>query len=249
MKEIIKDLLKWYIEKTNVDIYPSKQLKELFAFSICHHIEGMVIDFIMDTQPIPNKLAEELEKVKRDIERNCKHYEKLVKEIGNRFQVDRIKFVFLKGIVLSQTLYKKNYHRSYGDMDILVLEKDIEKVSTILKEKGFQQGDYDKIKKKVILASRKQIVFQRMYTHEIYNFVRIQGGFVENIDINFNFSWNGLEYRQKKAIQGLVENIISSDKILYFNNMYIFNPEDQFIHLCCHLYASPRASRPWSPPS
>lgn len=52
------------------------------------------------------------------------------------FTENEIEYKLLKGSIMKQ-IYPKTYFRAMGDVDILVHVKDLEKVHSLLKEKGF----------------------------------------------------------------------------------------------------------------
>ncbi len=69
--------------------------------------------------------------------------------------------------------YKKDdiVYRDFNDIDILVNKKDTGSVNQILCDLGFQQGRIDK-ENKIVKASRQQIIYMSMSSHQEYKYVR-----------------------------------------------------------------------------
>lgn len=145
-----------------------------------------------------------------------------------------IKFIVLKGFAVMNIFYDSYWNRIYNDIDILINANDITKAEEVLEGIGYIQGKFDEQNKMIVKSSRKEILYQRLYTHQVHEFLKYDE-YVSEIDVNFKFEWVG--YKNKK-------NIISNQ--LAFNNTMPFyyngekflslNYEFLFIHLCCHIY-------------
>ena len=100
-------------------------------------------------------------------------------------------------------------------------------------DNGYQYGV--EIEGEIKSPNREKILFQRYFTHEIYNMVkRVQDKFI-NIDINFRFSWKGIN---DSAISDIKLNDIHKyiEPCLYKEKKYnILSKELFFVHLCCHF--------------
>ena len=169
------------------------------------------------------------------ISKNNENYIAAVNEINTVFKKNCIDFILLKGCALMIKYYKEKFHRSFNDIDFLIDVKDIGKVEEILNQIGYIQGEV--VDGNIIQAKRKDILFQRLNTHEIYHMVKFDNsGFEINIDINFKFAW--VEFG--KSGDSLIKFADTYENIenLPFNNtsIPILNSEYQFVHLCCHLY-------------
>ena len=113
---------------------------------------------------------------------------KTLLELSSYLNDNRIKHAFLKGSVLSSTLYPAGT-RASNDIDILIHPQDISVCEKSLKDMGFIQGEYDYVNNRVIRFSRKEIIFRRMNWGEIASFVKRVGlPGLEYVFIDINFS-------------------------------------------------------------
>lgn len=145
-----------------------------------------------------------------------------------------VKFIVLKGFAVMNTIYDNYWERTYNDIDILINETDINKVENVLKHIGYIQGVFHKQEKVIEKAARRDIIYQRMYTHQIHEFLKYDEVLSE-IDINFKFEWGG--YGNTKTI--ISNEFAFNNTIPFFYDKKEFlclNYELMFIHLCCHVY-------------
>lgn len=175
-------------------------------------------------------------KLKRDIiaKKNIKYLLEL-EQIIKLFEKHNVDYVILKGWAVLASLYSHIEDRYFNDIDILVDERDLQKVENILLFCGYQYGIAEN--NCIVLADRSKILFQRRFTHELYNMVKeVSNNCFLNFDINYRFSWRGMNDRYIGQIGG---EIIGNNKTrvtykgIEFN---ILNKEMQFIHLCCHFF-------------
>lgn len=155
-----------------------------------------------------------------------------------------LEFVFLKGLPLVLTKYKNGWCRYFADLDVLMPIKDAKKGAELLNKEGYQFGFQDKCgisgfiqPASIRVASKEEIYFKEIFTHELCNLIKqYEDGFMSNVDINFEFSWQGFKKERTSNIPfKLIKNKI---KIAEYNRVKIPYMEDtiQFLHLCCHLY-------------
>lgn len=222
-------MLNSYINSEFCQLYLPDE-KKYFDFCAYHKIDGILLDYI---KPNSAFLTEEIQHCKLFYQKRNSKMRETAYNIAYILNRNNIPFVFLKGIVLEKALYKQSYHRYYNDIDILVDEPDLSKVYNILISLGYIQGRFNK--KCIERASRQDILFQRMFTHEIYNFVKINKWGVSNIDVNFKFSWVGLKNDYEPA-ESIPFEIIHKNTEVFSKNFYFLNNDLQLIHLCCHLY-------------
>jgi hypothetical protein len=140
----------------------------------------------------------------------------------------------LKGGALVIDDYEELFYRYFSDVDFLINYDDISKVVKILYKEGYVQGYV--VDGKIIQATRKDILFRQLNTHEIYDMVKLdQEGFRLNVDINFLFSWNGLDNAQDNySLDEFASNLKNIEKMGVKVN--VFDDELQFVHLCSHFY-------------
>ena len=167
------------------------------------------------------------------------------KEIAVLFKKNNLDFVFLKGLPLSLTKYKNGWCRYCSDIDILMSKKNAKEGAKILIENGYQYGflsrgdGYDKSETSYFIkrASKEEIYFKEIYTHELCNLVKKNhNGSFSNIDINFEFSWQGISPNRDKNLPFEVVKNMKTNLLLDNVKIPIFEDTVQFLHLCCHLY-------------
>lgn len=160
-------------------------------------------------------------------------YSAELKRILAKFEENNIQYIILKGWANANYLYRNLADRYFNDVDILIQECDISKIEIIMQEEGYIYGKHRN--GVIISATRKDILFQRRYTHEIYNMIKsVEGEFI-NFDFNFLFSWRCLDQEVINCIHyGQVESFL-----MYVekrdSNFCCFNENMQFVHLCCHF--------------
>lgn len=154
-------------------------------------------------------------------------------EIAANFKNEKIDFCFLKGISLIISLYDDISHRSFSDIDLFVAKKGLDKAESVISSMGFEHGDV--FQNCFIPATKSQIKFQRLYTHELYRFVKYNNSIFYFVDINHLFSWNG---HDRLSNQIKLEDVGDGITQIKKNNctLPVLNDFYQFIHLCVHFY-------------
>lgn len=160
---------------------------------------------------------------------------KYVKNISLALREANIEHVFLKGTVLSGTIYPVGT-RAFNDIDILVSKKSIQKVKNVMYELGFLQGKYD-YKKGIVDKFNQDALTQSVNTRgEIAPFVKIvDEKVIKTIDVDVNFSLDWGPDDPDEAVDHFL-----SEKILIpiddNFSIYSLKKEHFFIHLCSHFY-------------
>lgn len=196
-----------------------------------HRLDLLFYD-ISNNYSLPYQSILQLNNFKNKIENTNNNYLEEMKILTKLFNKNGIKFVFLKGSSLILNSYKQIYHRYFHDIDILISEKEISKVVGILNKLGYVYGDFEN--EMIYPATREEVLYQRMHTHEIYNMVRVnKNNICLNLDVNFKFMWKGFN-NENLAL----EDILNYITFVEFENlkMPILNIEYQFLHLCTHFY-------------
>lgn len=167
------------------------------------------------------------------IERRMAEYSKECRQIAKLAKQNEINIIFLKGIALSH-IYKENYlWRYYSDIDLLVEEKQIDKMKSLLEKMGYRYGIVKK--GEIIEPTRKQILYKIMYTHEMYPMVKINNNMVLYADVNFKFSWKGNENTANIEVPftDIKKSVNYLDNSIY---LPVLDKKTNFIHLCVHFY-------------
>ncbi len=158
-----------------------------------------------------------------------------IKIISSKLCEANIKHVFLKGAILSNTIYPIGARVS-NDIDILVSKKSILEAKDALNDLGFLQGKYD-YKKDVINEADQDTLIKNMNTRgEMFPFIKIiNKETVKTIDVDVNFS---LDWTPN-SLCSAVDYFLEERTFLPINgnfSIYSLVEEHLFIHLCSHLY-------------
>jgi len=227
MQNYIINILKYYqsynfehnlfdIEKIDID------------FILYHRLDMLYYDLL--TKFSLDQL-DQLEIRKRKIKLMNKKYIEIANQLSIELKNKNIPHVFLKGIYCILDIYKKYWHRYFGDIDMLVDKKHIDIVEEVLTKMGYIFAISANNCESLEPASRSDILFQKTFTHEIHNMSRHEdSGWVSNVDVNFLFSWNGLDYSNYVSISEFNDHIINCNGINVFDNVV------NMLHMCCHLY-------------
>lgn len=155
--------------------------------------------------------------------------------ISSKLCEANIKHVFLKGSILSTTLYPEGA-RASNDIDILVSKKSIIEVKDILLKLGFFQGVYDY--KKNVINKAKQGVLSKIIDSrgEMFPFVKIVNErSIKTIDVDVNFSLDWTPDTSSHVVDYFLEERITIP-VDGDSSIYSLVEEHLFIHLCSHLY-------------
>lgn len=159
---------------------------------------------------------------------------KWINIISNELNKKNIRYVFLKGAILNNTLF--NYgSRVSNDIDILIEKKSIPIVTDILNKLGFVQGKYNYKTKTICKFTEKEIEESIRTRGETAPFVKKTNiPEIETIDIDINFSidWKPTD---DEIVNDFLNNrilIVKNDNVSIFSLNHYHN----FIELCIHLY-------------
>jgi hypothetical protein len=158
-----------------------------------------------------------------------------IKIISSELSKAGIKHVFLKGAVLSNTIFPPGA-RFLSDIDILVHKNSLSKVKRILSKLGFVQGVYDYKNNTIKKFSKKKVKEFEKNKNETAPFVKmINKSFIKTINVDINFS---LDWRSNFSDEA-VNYFLNNRKIIYIDKnypIYSFKEEHVFIHLCNNFY-------------
>jgi hypothetical protein len=152
-----------------------------------------------------------------------------------------ITYAVLKGPVLAQAIYDNPSKRTYVDIDILIKKSDADAVTTLLKEQGYIQGRFDKEKARIVPASRKDLLWCSMYTHQLYPFIKvIDQCLLAEVDVQTKFFY---QYGNTSENIGNVDFLTISEgwqtlSMIKVNGkkIFTFSWEYFLLQLCLHNY-------------
>ncbi len=133
----IIDLINSVLNKKNANIKVIKDFSYIFDIATRHHIMTMLYYAFYYNDIRIEADAEQLLQyaVFRELSINEKqlHY---INKLNEEFNKNNIDHMFLKGSVL-KNLYPRTEIRRMGDIDILIKEKQYDKIAVIMKKEGF----------------------------------------------------------------------------------------------------------------
>lgn len=158
-----------------------------------------------------------------------------IKSISSKFSEFGIEHVFLKGSVLSGTIYPIGT-RASNDIDILVSKKSILDTKKTLEELGFVQGICD-YRNNFIKEFDQQTIEQSLATRgEMAPFIKIVNETTlktVDVDVNFSLDWT------PNGTGEVVGHFLEERVLVPIDNdfsIYSLRNEHLFIQLCSHLY-------------
>ncbi|WP_281884522.1 nucleotidyltransferase family protein [Paenibacillus sp. YYML68] len=157
-------------------------------------------------------------------------------DICNEFENKGIKYVVLKGIVLSQCVYQDFGARDFNDNDLLVQPSQLQESLEIIKSKGYVQGGVSPIKKEVKMKSRKDIITRPLVSHEVVPFIKkLDSTFIDHHMIDVHFSINLMSAsRNDTIVNDLLDRSIEVN--IEKNTIRTLDWVHHLIFLCIHFY-------------
>lgn len=163
--------------------------------------------------------------------------EKHTIEICQSIERDGIQYAVLKGVVIAYGVYKDLGSKLSGDLDLLIHPKDIQKISLLLENLGYIQGDFDD-NGKIVRVSRRELLTRPLVSHEIFPFIKVVRGensYIDTHSIDVHFSVDLMTgNRTNIIVESLLHQRIRLD--FHGNQIYSLSWEDHLIFLCVHFY-------------
>ena len=201
-----------FSSEINTNELSDTHLKSALDFSKLHKIEQF---FISQSKMSNDKRewAREIAQISfnialaKDLEQRSE-----AKYLENILSQQRIKFIFLKGIALKRTIYKKNPHiRECRDIDILIEPKNISGAISALINEGYRF---------LVLKNQKTIKINYHDGHQIPVLISPRGIFVE------------VHYR----ITNIMQDCMLSQQMFKNCNGNLAISELNYLNICNHAY-------------
>lgn len=182
---------------------------EVGGILLNHRLGGYLYKYMSKEQikNIPKEMKKNLQALIKGQETEQIRMYKYIKEIDNTLKDTSIRYAGLKGVVFCTDLYEPGVRRS-NDVDLLVYEEDLDKLDEAFRKIGYIQSLLPD--GKVVEASRKEKVIQRMNYHDLVPYVKEEEDGIILIDINFLFDGK--------------ENLV--DKKVYDRGLVMYNGEN-----------------------
>lgn len=239
-KELIIEILKFKTDDKKIEnLIKNNDINwpNILGFISYHRVAGLVyekmnaINIRLLEYPIffSTYMINQAQKI-----RNDKQLEE-IKIISQKFNEHKIKYIFLKGTILNQTVFKSG-SRASNDIDILINKKSINKATKVLNELGFVQGKYNYKEDIIEEYSNEELKENLIKKGETSPFIKKTNELtIKTIDVDLNFSLDWTPNYDQNIIENILNNssklIIKNNDIIYCANIY-----DNLIELCIHLY-------------
>ncbi|MBT9164590.1 MAG: hypothetical protein DDT23_00592 [candidate division WS2 bacterium] len=210
---------------------------EILGYLCYHRVAGLAYEAInaVDVRKLDFPVFFTLYMIHQSQNIRTEFQKEYVKIISSTLCETNIEHVFLKGLVLSSTIYPVGT-RAFNDIDILVSKKSIQSVKKVLYELGFLQGKYD-YKKDTIDEFDQDTITQSINTRgEMAPFVKIVNEkTIKTIDVDVNFSLDWKPDGSDEAVDYFLNERVLTPVDNNFS-IYSLKEEHLFIHLCSHFY-------------
>ncbi|SDT35719.1 Uncharacterised nucleotidyltransferase [Paenibacillaceae bacterium GAS479] len=159
-------------------------------------------------------------------------------KVCQALEAENIQYAVLKGIVLSNCIYKDLGARDFNDNDILIHPCHIKQAINVLLRFGYIQGEYDEVKNSILRKDRQELLFHSLVSHEVHPFViKVNDHPCMNnhiVDLQFSVDLNTGnrtdDLVEKLLINGQRVNLQSYGAVSTLSWM------DFLIFLCIHYY-------------
>ena len=239
-ENIILNILKYNTDENLKEILKDKNINwiKILGYLTYHRVAGLAYEKINNINirlfDYPVFLTTYLINQAQKIRSSEQH--KWISLISKELIKNKINHVFLKGSVLSNTLYNCG-SRASNDIDLLINKRDIISTTEILNSLGFKQGKFDYKNNKVIEFSsleKEEILNKRGETAPFIKTCDIPTMKTIDIDVNFSIDWN--PDCNEELIETLLNNKIIIQNETTKDSIYSLCHEHNFIELCIHLY-------------
>ena len=214
----------------------------ILGFIKCHNLSGMFYEEkMLHGLQIPKKVESIIANEYLLQKYRVEYMRKWLKDISYTLNSSDLKYVFLKGSILShvkienQKVYKDG-ERISNDIDVLIMPHDVTKITRLLSDLGFRQGYWDRNNNRFVPLSRKEIVNRRMNRGETAPFiVETYDYFVPYIEIDVNFSVDYLPTGSEEIVSSIID---SRKEYVLDETSKLFGPSAEwlFLHLILHQY-------------
>ena len=181
---------------------------------------------------VPREVRSALKNTYESDVNKAKSMELAVKMLSDILSKGTFPYAFLKGSILTGS-YPQGL-RTSNDIDLLVRQKDLTEIESLLKENGFEQGylKTDEFKP----ATRAEILSARMNRGETVPFVKcVDLPQMKYLEVDLNFSLDFKAKYESDTVGMFLSHVVD---YLMPNGVSLrtLDKYDFFIHLCVHLH-------------
>lgn len=170
-----------------------------------------------------------------------KELQEIMYRVSEMLNENDIPHVFLKGLVVSNHIYKNLNIRTSNDIDVLIPLDRTNTVTELLTKNQFIQGNHLAYEKRIEPISRGQALLWRTQSHQLFPFNKlVNKTYIEKVKIDINYSLN---IGRNSNDSFLVNKLLGSrQKVLVGGReIWTLSWEGFLIHLCIHASKEARA--------
>lgn len=221
--DILRSFATDYSQKPNID---NADMELLFKLSKKHSVVGIVAHVLdkfalYDSKEMRDKFMHEYDRTIMNMLSREASAMKLCKELNNL----SIKHIFFKGMKISAA-YPIPYLRTYGDADIVILEKDVKKLCEFMAAQGYEHSLADAGVVNVFKKNKEHYEFHKnlnvsnltdkSYFEKLWDYVHKDNGHTYEFEHNFHLCY--LITHLEKHVYGSGAGLrMYLDIVLYIN--------------------------------
>lgn len=137
-ERLLIELMKGSKEKT---LYKKVNWKKFIGLCSYHRIIHFAIQKL-NARNVPDETIKELKEINKWIASKNLVLNKELLLLSKELEKKSIPFIVFKGMALNNLIYFKSFSRISSDIDVLIKEKDYEKIKSVLEKKGYSWSSY-----------------------------------------------------------------------------------------------------------
>lgn len=159
---------------------------EVAGILLNHRLGGYFYNGLTEDQL--SKLPKELRKNRQMLIKgqiaNQKNLDEYINELFETLENQEIRYAGLKGVFFGASIYPIGIRRS-NDIDLLVLERDLQKLDVLMRKIGYIQSLLPE--GRLVEATKKEKLIQRLNYHDLVPYIKNTNDGIIEVDINFLF--------------------------------------------------------------
>lgn len=234
-KKRLDELIRYYAGEIMEKSVKYRFEHDIYEWMKYHRLQSVYDDFVLNSyQLISDEDRDFFVNQQNEDKKKAEMQLRILNKVISKFENHGVQYILLKGNGIANSYYHQPWHRQFDDIDILIDYSDSPKAVKAVQELGYVQGWY--WKGRIRQATRAEILHQQLFTHELFNMVKMYGSYESNIDINHKFGWLGTDGEKYKKLK--FAYLYSMKKVIDIGQKqyFVFDDNLNFIHLCCHYY-------------
>lgn len=141
----------------------------------------------------------------------------------------KVAFAPVKGGYLIDNVYSNRRIRITNDIDVLIRRSDIKKIDDIMKECGYEYGEYDPQNNKIVSPDRNKLMLYKTKMYDLLPYIKLNADIIDK-KVMFDFSF-ALDFSlDTRPVDEMLDMAEITEQTM------VLQPEHFLIHMCCHHY-------------